>query len=107
LEKYITRWSYHLGVIALVLAVVIRAIDVVAPTMSVIPTKGDGIGYKAFMDGAFLCFITTIASACYGWVNSQRSQAFPAENAWNRRDGNSDEIARDFVNSDSAQEIRQ
>ncbi len=80
------KYSYILGVISLALSLVIRVVDVVVSNLEhEIPTKGDGIGYRAFMNGAFLFFVTAIASACYTWVNSQRTQPLQNNNAWNRR----------------------
>jgi hypothetical protein len=100
-EKYIIKYSYILGVISLTLALVIRAVDVVAPTMSVIPTKGagNGIGYKAFVDGTFLFFVTTIASSCYAWSISPSAQQSPSESKWNRQVNNPSELVAGFMNS--------
>lgn len=106
MEKHIIRWSYFLGVLALALALVTRAMDVVAPSMNVIRTRGDSIGYRAFMNGALLFFITTIASACYAWFKSQSSQLLLGEDAWSRHKTNPQEIAGDLVSGDSSQANR-
>ncbi len=88
------KYSYFLGVTSLAMSLVIRVVDVVAPTLSEIPTKGDGIGYRAFMNGAFLFFVTAIASACYAWFNSQRTQTLQNNIAWNRRVSDRPEMGR-------------
>jgi hypothetical protein len=102
LEKYIIKFSYFLGVLALSLALLGRALDVVAPTLNVIHTRGDSIGYKAFMNGAFLFFVTTIASTCYSWFKSQGLQSLAGEDKWKRNAGNPNTIAPEFVNTTSA-----
>ena len=76
MEKFIINWSYRLGFLFLILTVLARGLDVVAPTMNLIPTKGDHIGYLAFMHATFLLFGTTIATTCYAWFNSQESRVF-------------------------------
>ncbi len=75
MDKFIIKWSHRLGVLALSLALVIRAIDIVNPRFSVIPTGGDKIGYLAFMHAALLFFITTIATTCYVWADAQNTRA--------------------------------
>jgi hypothetical protein len=105
LEKYIIKYSYFMGILALGLALVTRALDVVAPTMNVIHTRGEGIGYKAFMDGAFLFFVTTIASTCYAWFKSRGLRALAGEDKWKRSVGNPDAVVREFTNTSSAREL--
>ncbi|HEY2645610.1 MAG TPA: hypothetical protein VGI34_01490 [Candidatus Acidoferrales bacterium] len=97
MEKYMIKGSYVLGCISLGMALLTRAIDVVNPRFSVIPTTTDGIGYRAFMNGALLFFITTVASSCYAWFNSKKSEDLAGKEEWNRADGNPVEIARSLV----------
>jgi len=74
-DKYIIKWSHRLGVLALALAFVVRAVDIVDPRFSLIPTGGDNIGYLAFVHAAMLLFLTTIATTCYTWSSQQESKA--------------------------------
>jgi hypothetical protein len=73
LQKHIIKWSFWLGVLALVLALASRAIDLVNPDIDVIPTKGDSIGFNAFMHGAFRFFAATVAATCYAWFTAHQS----------------------------------
>lgn len=73
MQKHIVKWSFWLGVLALVLALASRAIDLVNPDIDVIPTKGDSIGFNAFMHGAFLFFAATVAATCYAWFTAHQS----------------------------------
>ncbi len=79
MEKYIIKWSYMAGVLALSLAFLVRGIDLVNPHLSLIRTGGDSIGYLAFMHAAFLLFVTTIAATCYAWFKAQSAQASAPE----------------------------
>lgn len=104
MEKHITKWSYLFGVVALGIAVILRAVDIVNPNISEFSTRGAGIGYKAFMDGAVLFFITTIASTCYSWSKSQRSQAMVFENRKEQRVRIQGEMMTEFANGQASQE---
>jgi hypothetical protein len=73
-DKYIIKWSHRLGVLALALAFFVRAVDIVDPRFSLIPTGGDNIVYLAFVHAAFLLFLTTIATTCYTWASQQESK---------------------------------
>ncbi|HLJ24933.1 MAG TPA: hypothetical protein VKT71_12545 [Candidatus Acidoferrales bacterium] len=75
MDRYIIKWSHRLGVLALGLAFFVRAVDIVDPRFSLIPTGGDNIGYLAFVHAAVLLFLTTIATTCYTWASQQESKA--------------------------------
>ena len=99
MEKYTVQWSYRLGMVSLVLAVLTRGIDIVAPSMNVIPTNGDSIGYNAFVHGAMLCFGTTIATTCYVWFNAQEARLRQVESIEKRHAYTPEEILRELVQS--------
>jgi hypothetical protein len=104
LEKHITKWSYIFGVIALGIAVILRAVDVVDPNISEFSTRGSGIGYKAFMDGAILFFIATIASTCSSWSKAQRTHAAFIENRKEQRERIQVEMMTELANGRAAHE---
>ena len=75
MDKFIIKWSHRSGVLSLGLAFFVRAVDIVDPRFSLIPTGGDNIGYLAFVHAAVLLFLTTIATTCYTWASQQESKA--------------------------------
>jgi hypothetical protein len=88
-EKFIIKWSYLGGITAMVLAFVVRAVDVINPRLSTIPTGGDRIGYMAFVHAASLLFITTVATTCYAWAKvhyaATTTEREPAKNFASRQ----------------------
>ena len=74
MEKHIIQWSYWLGVVCVVLALVTRALNVLG-VASLVLGRGNPIGYRSFLDGALLFFLTAIATASYAWFKLHKPQA--------------------------------
>jgi hypothetical protein len=72
MEKLIARWSYWLGIACLVIAVVWRAGNACGFWTPMTIAPGHTIWYLSFLHASILFFVTTIATACYAWLNSQR-----------------------------------
>jgi hypothetical protein len=68
MEKYILRWSYWLGVISFVVAIVWRVVVVAVGK----PLGFGGITYMSFYKGALLLLLMAIATACCAWFKAQK-----------------------------------
>jgi hypothetical protein len=74
MKKHIIRYSYWLGVLSFLLALLTRALDILGLPLGNIVTKGNAVGYRTFLDGSLLFFLTAIATASYVWFKSQKDQ---------------------------------
>lgn len=70
MEKQIMRWSYLLGVICVVVALLLRAADA-AGWLHTINTRGTALGYMSFLKGALMFLVACIATSSY--TASQKS----------------------------------
>ena len=73
MEKHILRWSYWLGLICLVFAVVMRILNMFGMSATLLETRGNGLSFRSFMDLSVLLLLVAIASAGvigYGKQNS-------------------------------------
>jgi predicted membrane channel-forming protein YqfA (hemolysin III family) len=70
MEKQIIRWSYLLGAVCALIAVIIRAV-IAAGLWHPIAGVQDG-WHMSFYKGALLLFALSIATAAYSWSQSQR-----------------------------------
>lgn len=70
MEKQIIRWSYLLGVVCVLVAVLFRAMNA-AGWLHDIDTRGAAIGYGSFLKGAVLFLLTCVATSSY--TAAQRS----------------------------------
>jgi hypothetical protein len=73
MEKHIMRWSYWLGVLCVLLAVVTRALNSLGLSTTLLQTRGDSISFRTFVNGALLLLITSIATAGFIWFKRQNS----------------------------------
>ena len=73
MEKQIVKWSYWLGLLSALLALVLRGLNSVG---MLIPTvvQGRTIWYMSFYKGALLFFLIAIATANFLWTRSQKEQ---------------------------------
>jgi hypothetical protein len=71
MEKHIMRWSYWLGVVCVVLAIVTRFLNTLGLPTMLLQTRGNSISYRSFVDGALLFLITSIATAGFAWFKRQ------------------------------------
>ncbi|HEV2522218.1 MAG TPA: hypothetical protein VGT24_07530 [Candidatus Acidoferrales bacterium] len=61
--KHVVKWSYWLGVVSAVLALLTRGLDILGVKFLVFPTKGSGIGYHTYLDAALFFLVISIAAA--------------------------------------------
>jgi len=73
MEKHIMRWSYWLGVVCVVLAVVIRILNALGLPTILLQTRGNSISFRSFVDAALLFLITSIATAGFVWFKRQNA----------------------------------
>ena len=72
MKKHIIRYSYWLGVLSVLLALLTRALNILGVSVAQILTRGAPIGYRTFLDGAQLFFLIAIATTSYVWFKSQK-----------------------------------
>ena len=73
IEKHIMRWSYWLGILCVVLAVVARILNSLGLSTVLLQTKGDAISFRTFVDGSLLFLVTSIATAGFVWFKRQNN----------------------------------
>jgi len=73
MEKHVIKWSYWLGVVCAVVALVTRALNVLGIPANLVAGRGNPIAYRSFFDGALLFFVTAIATASYAWFKLHKS----------------------------------
>ncbi|MBI3404124.1 MAG: hypothetical protein HY046_01545 [Acidobacteria bacterium] len=73
MEKKIAQWTYWAGVASVVISVVWRGLDAVGAGGSGEIIRGVSLWYPSFLKGAFLFFMTAIASSCYAMAKDQKS----------------------------------
>ena len=71
MEKLIARSSYRLGIACLVIAVIWR-IATVFRSVQPAAVTGAPIEPASMMHASILFLVTSIATACYSWINSQK-----------------------------------
>jgi len=72
MQKMIAHWTYWLGIACLVIALVWRAVNALGFWLPLTVTPGHTIWYLSFFHASFLFLGTTVATACYAWLNSQK-----------------------------------
>jgi hypothetical protein len=72
--KQIIRWSYWLGAVFAVLALLARALNVLGMNFLFFSTRGNAISYRTFLDGALFLFVLSIATTNYVGLNSRERQ---------------------------------
>jgi len=72
-EKLIVRWSYWLGILSLLIALVWRAFNALGMWQPLHIVVGQSVYYMSFYKASLLFFVATIASASLAWFNSQKS----------------------------------
>jgi hypothetical protein len=71
MEKHIVSWSYWLGVVSVLLALVARILNIFGLTTILLQTRGNPISFRTFVDGALLFLMTSIATAGFIWSKRQ------------------------------------
>jgi|HubBroStandDraft_1064217.scaffolds.fasta_scaffold64013_1 hypothetical protein len=67
--KLLIRVSYWLGVACVVLAVLSKGLNALGIEFAQFTTRGNEIGYRSFLLGAFLFFLMAIATASFDSFN--------------------------------------
>jgi hypothetical protein len=73
MEKLIARWSYWLGIVCLVIAVIWRITTAFGLWMASNAARGNPVGYGSFFHASILFFVAAIATTSCAWLNSQKS----------------------------------
>ena len=71
MEKYILMVSYWLGIIAAVLALIMRVSSAMGFEMVALNTRGHAIDYHSLLDAALLFLFVAMASAGYASFTSR------------------------------------
>lgn len=72
MEKHILRWSYWLGIVSLVIAIVWRALNGLGLGSASLLIRGESVYSMSFYKASLLLFVAAIATANYGSSKSQR-----------------------------------
>lgn len=70
--EHIIKWSYWLGALCAVLALLTRALNVVGVNFLTFSTRGNPIGYRTFLDGTIFLLVISIATTSYSRLHSQK-----------------------------------
>jgi predicted membrane channel-forming protein YqfA (hemolysin III family) len=74
MEKHILRWSYWLGVISAVVALIWRGINAIVGLhpagVAIVP--GQTVWYMSFYKAALLFLLMAVASANYAWIRAAK-----------------------------------
>jgi len=63
MEKHILRWSYWLGLICVVAAVVTRILNMLGMRATLMETRGNGLSYHSFLELSVILLLVSIATA--------------------------------------------
>lgn len=72
--KLIVKWTYWLGAVCGVLALVARAFNALGFRFLAFTTRGSSIDYRTFLDGAIFLFVISIATANFAGLTSRERQ---------------------------------
>jgi len=72
--NHIVKWSYWLGAVCAVLALVARATNALGIHFLSYTTRGSSIDYRSFLDAAIFLFVISIATANYAGLSSRERQ---------------------------------
>ena len=70
--EHIIKWSYWLGALCAVLALLTRALNVVGVNFLAFSTRGNPIDYRTFLDGTIFLLVISIATTSYSRLHSQK-----------------------------------
>jgi hypothetical protein len=68
--KHVIRWSYWLGAILAILALIARGLNMIGLNTLAFTTRGNEVSYHTFVEGAVLFFVISIATSSYARLNS-------------------------------------
>jgi hypothetical protein len=72
-EKQIVTWSYWLGMLSSLIALVLRALNAFGILATTVVQQGKTLWYMSFFKGALLFFLIAIATASYSWVRGEKT----------------------------------
>ena len=72
MEKHIIKWSYRLGMVSALIALVMRTFNAFGVWLPRTVVQGSTIWYMSFYKGAILFFVIAIATANHIWARRQQ-----------------------------------
>ncbi len=72
MEKHIIKWSYRLGMVSALIALVMRTFNAFGVWLPRTVVQGSTIWYMSFYKGALLFFVIAIAMANHIWARRQQ-----------------------------------
>ena len=72
MEKRIVTWSYWLGMLSVLMALVLRFLNMLGLVRTTIIEQGRTLWYMSFYKGALLFFLVAIATASYASVRGNK-----------------------------------
>ena len=73
MEKRIVMWSYWLGMLSALLALVLRFLNMLGILRTNLVEQGRTLWYMSFYKGALLFFLVAIATASYASVRGNKT----------------------------------
>ena len=73
MEKRIVTWSYWLGMLSVLMALVLRFLNLLGLVRSTVIEQGRTLWYMSFYKGALLFFLVAIATASYASMRSNKT----------------------------------
>jgi hypothetical protein len=73
MTKYIVTFSYWLGLLSSVIALVLRALNIFGILTPVVVKQGKTLWYMTLYKGALLFFLIAIATASYAKICSEKA----------------------------------
>lgn len=72
MERNIVHWTYWLGILSLLIALLWRAFNALGLWLPMYIREGETVYYMSFYKASLLFFIAAIASSHYAWFKSQK-----------------------------------
>jgi hypothetical protein len=72
MEKQIVKWSYWLGLLSALIALVLRSLNIFGILAPNVVQQGRTLWYMSFYKGALLFFLIAIATSSYASVRGEK-----------------------------------
>lgn len=73
MEKQIITWSYWVGLLSSLIALVLRFLNLLGILNATVLDQGRNLSYNSFFRAAVLFFLLAIATASYSWVRGEKT----------------------------------